>query len=560
MAYRLKLKRAIIFALCLLNGIMIFLNYQAVDKQKLKTYSLDLIQGQIKKLIPNNDNVGDDSETVKQQKQSALMWGKIENLHKALPAYEKMRRTLSNLQDYYGLFNREVAWLGLTREMLHFKSVINQGNIDRLKDIFTDALQTNRSIKIGIVGGTYSSTKLFCKAKSCLYIDLITRWIEKILEVKVLVHNSALTYATSDYYSWCLTPHLDVQDMDIIIWELATEDYIMHDIFPESVFDNPARPQEELTRQILLQPNKPFLLFFNFLSAKNIRTKDCVNSEFFAGHHINRHYNVTSISWATAVCSRLWRYGFSPDDLIRTDSQLSPIAHHQGAIFIINYLRNILEDVTLDQMNKTQSDEKHIQNLISLHDDFMENTNSNNPLLQNRRSKRHINSNSTLNSSRYKQVLPQAMFHGNRLRNPTCWPASKPQFISGKNLQFTVNQGWEEAFSERENWFTSTAPNQQLKFPITITHSHSNFTTTISLAIITCKYCGQALVWLDDHFDGAKLVNSQAEQHMFVVKRVLHGVKAGQHRVCIKNMEEKPFKLAAVMTNEEDHQNKAYDV
>ena len=78
--------------------------------------------------------------------------------------------------------------------------------------------------------------------------------------------------------------------------------------------------------------------------------------------------------------------------------------------------------------------------------------------------------------------------------------------------------------------------------------------------MMTCKYCGQALVWLDNHFDEAKLINSQGVDHMFVVRRVLHGVPPGQHVICIKNMEEKPFKLAAIMASYDDNHNIEYDI
>ncbi|XP_072039741.1 uncharacterized protein [Amphiura filiformis] len=425
-----RFKRVVIFLLCLLNVVMIFMTYRAVDKHKLKTYSIDLLHDKFNKLILNQPVAA----KVEKQPHNAFIWGKIDNLHKALPAYEKMRQVLSNLHDYGGQFNRQASYLGLSHEMLRYKSIMNLGNIDLLKDIFADALQTNRSIKLGIVGGTYSSTKLLCKAKSCLYIDLISQWIEKVLEVKVIIHNSALSCATSDYFSWCLSPHLDVLDMDIIIWELATEDYTMRDVFSQNVFDNPARPQEELTRRVLMLPNKPLLLFFNFLSAKNIRTRDCVNSEYFAGRHLAMYYNVTSVSWSAAVCSRLWRYGFTPDDLVRSDNQLTPLAHHQGALFIINLFRNVLEEVTINQMNRTKTDETHIKKIISLHDVFQENTKSHdmshdikpNPG-QNQTTPVNIT-----NGNHSGKTLPNARFHGDILRNLPAGPHLNLNFSTVK--------------------------------------------------------------------------------------------------------------------------------
>lgn len=570
----IRLKRAVIVIFGFVNCFMFFALLQVVDKQTIKSYSVDLIQNKLNRYVfhaPTSAPL-DAADKVRLPLNSALVWGKIDNLHKALPAYEKMRAVYSNLRDYRPVFLRKASSARISRDMLRYKSIMNEGNVDRLREIFSDVLHTNRSIKIGIVGGTYSSEKIYCKKESCLYFDVVVRWLQQIIGVDVVVHNAALRYATSDYFAWCLSPHLDALDMDIIIWELATEDYIMRDTFGKTGFDNPARPQEELTRQILTLSNKPFLMYFGLLSSRSVRHRECVNSEYFAGRHLSKYYNVTVISWATAVCSRLWRTGFTPIDLVYTDNQLSPFAHSQGALFIINYMRNILETVSLDEMNKTQSDERHINKLIAKHDAFLKNSKSNAPA-RHHRVQRDLSptnnstkgSQSTLNSTMVKsgvvrQHLPKPKFCGNLLKYPLCWPASNPQFEPKHKLTFSINDGWEPDFSERENWFTSTEPNQQISFPISVGLSPDNLTTTIAITMITCTYCGQALVWLDNHFEGANLVNSYGNDHMMVVRPVLYGVTPGDHVVRIKNMEEKPFKLAAIMTTYEHNMTANYCV
>ncbi|XP_071787184.1 uncharacterized protein [Asterias amurensis] len=546
---RLTMRRGTIILFGIVNGLIIFMNYRAYNLDSLRVMSSDFIQDKVdyfKNLMGRQD--GDEdyiSYTYKRPRTKSLNWGSIEGIHKALPAYEKMRRVLSSLHDYKTVFNHNIGYVGITREMLRFKSVPNVGDSDHLSALFVDVLQTNRSLKIGVIGGTLSQNNV-CLTKSCIYIDLVAKWLTEILDTSVTVHNAAISSTSSEYFAWCLQPHLDVLNMDIIIWELATEDYVNRELYLRYGLTSAGWPQEEVTRRILDLPNKPYLMYFNFLSAENIRKRDCVNSEYFSGRHLGKHYNVTSISWCNAVCTRLWKYGFTPDDLIYTDDLLSETSHQQGALFIINYFRLILEQVTLDVMNKTKSDESYIKNLIRLHDRFVQNTYglSLEPV-----------ANQPIKPSNFQNTSIGPLFSHIVLKDTKCWPVSKPQYVKGQALQAIQTNGWELGYSHNENWYMSTGTNQRIIFKISIAPHQDNLNATVAIALVTCNYCGQALMWLNDMFGDAKLINSNAKHHIFAVRVIFTGVPPGDYTVSLKAMEEKPFKIGAVMTSYDDKQS-----
>ncbi len=78
---------------------------------------------------------------------------------------------------------------------------------------------------------------------------------------------------------------------------------------------------------------------------------------------------------------------------------------------------------------------------------------------------------------------------------------------------------------------------------------------TVAIALVTCNYCGQALMRLNDMFGDAKLINSNAKRHIFAVRVIFTSVLPGDYTVTLKAMEEKPFKIGAVMTSYEERRN-----
>ncbi|XP_072171027.1 uncharacterized protein [Diadema setosum] len=607
-------RRRFIFLLVAINGFVLYLNFKWITLDSLKAYSEDFTAN-FRNLRLLDSNYLDEwtgtrnheaKERPKEGARPAFVWEKVENLHLALPAYEKMRHTLSRLQDYQFLFSKRVKQLGISQEMLTFKSIAWEGDVDRLKDIYIDVLETNRSIKIGLLAGGISSQTI-CPERACLHIDHVKTWFETILQTTVTLHNAALPFASSDYFAWCAEPHLDVDDMDIIVWELATEDFNMQSTIDKQRYDHAAQPQELLTRWLKSLPSKPFLMYVNFLSAENIRNRDCVNSEYYAGRHLCRHYNITSVSWCAAVCQSLWQLGFTPAELIHSGNLLSERAHEQAAFFTINFLKRVLKSVAVHHMNLTRTNEEYLHRLIFLHDDFVANSKlkvnpkgqsaaqlsidanmgkgeqikrSNSSSVVNGSSNGDLNSNSKTNAShastgesgvnkslretrvvnyttklvqfKNRTLTMKSRFPARWIYNSVCLPLSQPQFVPHHALSLLRNDGWEESISDRENWFTSTGSQQILEVVLDIAPASENRSSVIALAAMACDYCGQALAWLDQEFDHAVLVGGKWPGHAFRVVELMTDVVPGRHVFSLKSLEDKPFKLAAVMTAHKD--------
>ena len=373
-AGRSTTRRRLLIILAAFNAVVLYLNFKVLTIDDIKSYSEELSANLKKLRLLEYTYMEQWSAAVNETgAEEDFAWEKVENLHLALPAYEKMRHTLSRLQDFQFTFSKRVRSLGVSQEMLTYKSLLWQGDVEILEKLFVDVLQTNRSIKIGVLAGAISG-RTICPEKTCLYIDHVRNWLEKLLRTTVTLHNAALPFASSDYFAWCTEPHLDVSDMDIIIWELATEDYTMRSNFDKQRYDNAAQPQELLTRQFKSLPSRPFLMYVNFMSPESIRNRDCVNSEYYAGRHLCRHYNITSVSWCAAVCTSLWQLGYTPDELIHSGELLSIRAHEQAALFIMNFMKRVLKSVAVKHMTLTRTSETYINKLISLHDVFTANS------------------------------------------------------------------------------------------------------------------------------------------------------------------------------------------
>nr|XP_054755983.1 uncharacterized protein LOC129261986 [Lytechinus pictus] len=596
-------KRQWLFILVIVNGVFLYLNFKVLTIDDIRQFSEEL-SSNLRKIRLLEHTYAEQWSSIANDKVveerggegKEFVWEKVENLHLALPAYEKMRHTLSRLQDFQFLFSKRVNQIRISQEMLTYKSVLWRGDVERLQDIFVDVLQTNRSIKVGLIGGSLSASgQTICPDRACLFIDHVRKWLEKVLQTDVTLHNAAISFANSDYFAWCTEPHLDVDDMDIVIWELATDDYVMRAHNDKLRYDHAAQPQELLTRHLKELPTKPFLMYVNFMSPENIRNRDCVNSEYYAGRHLSRHYNVTSVSWCAAVCSSLWQLGFTPDELIHSGDLLSERAHEQAGLFVINFMKSILKSVTFHHMNLTRTNGLYLQKLVELHDVFMANSKEihkreTHQLQQpdfnaiwNRNTKRdvlnssgditsktdlskptksvpkpvknvmHINTSGRHFMRPERRLNQRSRFPAKWIHNSQCWPLSKPQFIPDRTLALSRNDGWDEGISDKENWYTSMSSQKIIEFSFEMAPPLPNRTCILALAVMACDYCGQALAWLDNHFDDAVLVGGKYGGHAFRVIEVMTDVPTGRHTFNLKSLEDMPFKLSAVMVGHKDN-------
>lgn len=538
----LELGHLFIFSLVGFNIIVLCMNFAAVSKH----------QG-FRKLqnVWKTGDVNSQGKTVRQERTKIsrwenhrdeqnrnIKWSDIKDKHKSLPAQNKMRATLSSLREYTSSFLRQARLLQMEDDMFRYKSVTNEGDVGKLNRLIADVMMTNKTIHIGVIGGSQSSASL-CDANNCLYIELVVSWLRTVLGVNVILHNAALPLASSAYFSWCLHPHLDASKMDIIIWELSVEDFLFKELLTKNRYTNPGQLQEELTRRLLSLPNDPYIIYFNFLSVEDMKNRDCLNSEHISGKILARHYNITNISWGTAVCSRISRRtGFMTNELIHADQLLSKTTHQQASLFMINFFKKKIEKVALTEFQKAQTDERYIRGLIKLHDVFLRNSKASNKAAETSLRRTY--------NSKQSTSLPNPRWTAKWLTQSQCWPASTPQFVPDSKLSFPKNGGWETIFSDRENWYTSTGSTQILEFPLQIERK-LNQTAIISIVTVVCGYCGQALVFLDGDVKKSKLLYGTWSTHAFRIDEIFEKIDPGDHTLFISSLEEKPYKLAAVM-------------
>uniref|UniRef100_A0A7M5XHC0 SGNH/GDSL hydrolase family protein n=2 Tax=Clytia hemisphaerica TaxID=252671 RepID=A0A7M5XHC0_9CNID len=233
--------------------------------------------------------------------------------------------------------------LGVTEE-LFMKSIANNGNKRRLQKVLIKALEGD-ALDLVILGGSISRGAPFSERglDFRIYFHAIVNWWNRVFSQisgsKLEAKSISIGGIGTDYYSYCLTPHLPEDTRPtIFLWELAANDRGRYDDkqFPR------AYPLEQLTRNILLRPSNPLLMFANFFRGNDYLQKKCLNFEDEGGQKIAEIYHLTSISWRDFVCDNLnaGQEGFRMKDLF-ADDNLHPSlkGHAQMAYLLINYLR-----------------------------------------------------------------------------------------------------------------------------------------------------------------------------------------------------------------------------
>ena len=244
---------------------------------------------------------------------------------------------------YKDLYNNPHQ-LGITDELL-IKSLANRGNEKRLQKILVKALEGD-TIDLVIIGGSISRGAPFSERglDFRIYFHALVNWWNQVFAPisgsKLVGKSISIGGIGTDYYSYCLTPHLAEDTRPtIFLWELAAND---RGRFDDKQFPR-AQPLEQLTRNILLRPSNPLLLFANFFRGNDYIQKKCMNFEDEGGQKIAENYHVTSISWRNLVCDNLnsQSEGFRMKDIFADDSLHPSIkGHAQMAYLLINYFKS----------------------------------------------------------------------------------------------------------------------------------------------------------------------------------------------------------------------------
>ncbi|XP_077861473.1 uncharacterized protein LOC144341724 [Saccoglossus kowalevskii] len=403
--------------------------------------------------------------------------------------------------------------LHLTDDMLDV-AYTHHTSLELLQYTLLKVVTKGGPLKIGIIGG---STSLGAKVggPENYYFNILAGMLRSMLRVEVEIYNAAVAASDSRYYEFCMENHLNLHDLDIILWELAVNDYVAG-----------LRPfaQEDLTRHILSQGSKPQLIYVNFVTAVNTLRRSCFSNERLASEPLSEHYDIPSVSLSNAMCSRI-REG-KAKNLVAIDSyHPSEKAHSMVAVILAHMFRRAALRLT--------------HRLLSSPFEFYE----------------FITENKEL------KVLREPLFPESRVIHPQCWsalstrehaPTLEPMHMNGWHL--THEHPSEDSttyIKETANlinytvWTTSKKHND-ITFSINIEPFHK-YLAIIFIGMLGCPSCGKARVILDEDVENSRVLHNEWPWTRIMTHRVHWYVISGHHSLTIHSVNNKPLALISIM-------------
>ena len=462
--------------------------------------------------------------------------------NKRLGALQQLDNKLSvNFFESWIYHYRSLDGLGLTAFMLK-SGVSHHGSTRRLQRVIEKAL-SGKDVNLLIVGGSISAGGGVWKDRGNIdgiYDRALTDWWKRIVfpltNSKLLVNEVTIGGTDSEYFSYCVKNYIKTMP-DVVLWELAANDYKR---YVNRSFD-PATPLERLTRLLLSLSSHPALVFVNFFRGDYYGTtvqQDCPDSEDEGEQKISVHYNITSLSWRSMICSDIGtRRGGVPLTLATLFSSdgyhPSLLGHAQMASLLITYLRNV------------------IQNVIS----------------KERSSLLSVSVSTKSNHGKKSSDIPEPLYTDQTSSDPRCWTLLTPNynspigntldgltFIKAENFEF-INITYWPIRLDRLRCLRAQQPGAMvvLQFFVPSQAKKASGSNDISLggreiAITTHNsFGGSAEVWFDQNY-GERLivVEPKPGQRRTQVSIVKRHAKAGMHTLTMKAIE-KGFCLSAVM-------------
>ncbi|XP_070542112.1 uncharacterized protein [Ptychodera flava] len=380
-----------------------------------------------------------------------------------------------------GTMQRLLRDMNIGRNHTLTSAVRNVGNITRLEEVLTNVVQTRRTMRIGVVGGSISAGGgISCK--ECVFSYILGESLQRVLGSPVETHNAAVGATDSRYYTYCLETHLDARDMDLILWELSANDYNK---------GLPPSAQEELTRAILELPNQPQLVYANFIFGKQMRQRTCINSEDNGGHELSVYYDVPSLSLKGVLCHRIMKG--QTDELVANDeNHPSSTVHTLMAMVLKSFIMDSLEKVIMRLMDNGN---------VSQH--FSEIDRTQIP--------------DDMPTAKAGRILHRPLFNDTFISHAQCWSSLLPQFGTGTYLMPTASQGWRSVAltgavnmnrtDSKKCWITSKQ-GMVIVFPLYI-KPYRNLSCTVALTTLTCDDCGAVKVHMDNEVNQTVIVDSK---------------------------------------------------
>ena len=250
---------------------------------------------------------------------------------------------------------REMSDLKLNGELM--SKAIQPGNPVRLKNVLIKAVK-GQQINVAVIGGSNSAGgKLGTDEKSLdgLFFKVFADWwnktIGKVTKSFMKSYEVTIGGTGSYFFAFCYKTFIP---------ENQTIDLAFIDASINFNMRGKAEAFEQLTRQVLLYPSVPAILYVNLVSGlgvdpntKKVVNPRCINLENFGQTKVARHYGITSFSLKEVLCRKeddKWTVVVT--NMAGSDGRHIGIkAHALISMLMIDYIREVFDQVLNDLSN-----------------------------------------------------------------------------------------------------------------------------------------------------------------------------------------------------------------
>ncbi|KAL9978279.1 hypothetical protein ACROYT_G015778 [Oculina patagonica] len=202
------------------------------------------------------------------------------------------------LEEYQTNFSSLFSNLNITDDLM--SRAIQAGNPTRLKNVLEKALR-GEDINLLVIGGSHSAGgKLGLDENSLdgLYFKVFAKWWNNTFGRATTSFMREIQLAIgatgSQFFAFCYKTFIaEGEKIDIVLIETSHNDEVY----------KTAKPLEQLTRQVLMYPSAPAVLYINIVGRLGSNSS-CINLENYGQTAVARHYDITSFSLKEILCRK----------------------------------------------------------------------------------------------------------------------------------------------------------------------------------------------------------------------------------------------------------------
>ena len=360
---------------------------------------------------------------------------------------------------------------------------------------------------------------------------VITDWWTKIITPitgsKLHLNLVSIGGTGSNFHQYCHHAYLE-NNLDMVMLEASVNDLSINQ--PGNV--NRCIALEQLTRQLLLYPTQPALVYVNLYHGA-MQKDGCKNLDDYGQRELSQAYKITSIRWRDLVCpliENVRKPVFGVNVLCCDLHHINLLGHAQISLMFINIIRDVL-------LKLTTSSKLAFPSLLA-------------------------------------PTLPKPVYikDPNKIISmPQCWTTITPNYLKTINNNFDVQVVKHDSFQ----YWPLIRMGYQCNWPVCHTDGFSGWvgstigarliisfivpqapnlakTWSVVFATRTCSYCGKAKVWIDNNYENGIIVNSKIDVAQTLVNIVALQVYPGEHTLTIDVLEPANVTLAGVMLGPPD--------